>query len=238
MVSHPHQPGQGPGQPVPRTSAHHHQSEQRNADEGGHQQSRPKARKEHERDAGDREHADQHEVQVGAPRRCAQRREQRPGPIGLGHNNSRHANHLSPAAVPALNGGVRRIGGGASHTTHAYKKGGSGRTSECVSLISRVRLSPLAGTLDQSLPNPSCARSYACECGHTRENLGLFVLRSQQRAGARTPLRGGVEGDGGELVDTRRGQFIEAVGHRFLVADDRCVLWPREPVEPNPLLSG
>jgi len=67
---------------------------------------------------------------------------------------------------------------------------------------------------------------------------GLFVLRSQQRAGARTPLRGVVEGDGGELVETGRGQFIEAVGHRLLVADDRCVLWPREPVNRIPVLSG
>src|SRR6201999_2438875 len=52
----------------------------------------------------------------------------------------------------------------------------------------------------------------------------LFVLRSQQRSGAFTPLRRRVEGDGGELVDTNLGQLVEAVRDRALVADDRGVL--------------
>ena len=62
----------------------------------------------------------------GALRRCAQRREQRPCPIGLGQNNSRHANHLSPAAVPALNGGVRRSVVGLATPPCIQKRAGPG----------------------------------------------------------------------------------------------------------------
>ena len=58
----------------------------------------------------------------------------------------------------------------------------------------------------------------------------VVSFRSQQRAGAFTSLGGGVEGDGGELVDARLGQFVEAFGHRLLIAADRGVLGSGEPL--------
>ena len=77
-------------------------------------------------------------------------------------------------------------------------------------------------------PLRSCDRLYACACGHTRGNFGWSgVLAEQQRAGAFTHFGGGVEDDGGELVDAERTQFVEPVGHRFLVADDGGVLGVR-----------
>ena len=89
---------------------------------------------------------------------------------------------------------------------------------------------PFAGTSDWSLPNPSCDRSYACECRHTRGIFGRHssFVRSNARVRARTSGEAS-KTDGGELVDTRRAQFVEAIGHRLLVADDRGVLGSGEP---------
>ena len=52
------------------------------------------------------------------------------------------------------------------------KKGRVREDNEGVFVFSRVRLSPLAGTSDQSLPNPSWHRPYAAKTGCTRRNLG------------------------------------------------------------------
>jgi hypothetical protein len=104
----------------------------------------------------------------------------------------------------------------------------------CVSLVSRGRLSPLADSLDRLLPNPSCGRSYAGDCGHTRGNFRLSeVLGSQQGAGAVTHFGRGIEDDGTELVDAHGTQLVEPIGHRFLVADDGGILGIRVTIRPS-----
>ncbi len=84
--------------------------------------------------------------------------------------------------VPA-GGGQRGVPQG-----HEQKRAGSGGHWRCVTLVSRGRLSPLADSLDGSLPNPSCGRWYACDCGHTRGNFGLqeSLVRSRARVRSRT----------------------------------------------------
>ena len=90
---------------------------------------------------------------------------------------------------------------GARHDP-THKKGRvRGRTFEGRHIsLARSRFHLYADTSDQSLPNPSCGRSYACGRGHTRGIWALFLLRSRAARGCGHVLGRGVEGGGGVLA--------------------------------------
>ena len=103
--------------------------------------------------------------------------------------------------------------------------------SRRVTLVSRGRLSSLADSLDQSLPNPSCDRTATpVTVAHTRADFQRSGIlgAAAARGSARAPRREASKTARGR---TRRrpigGQFVEAFGHRLLVADDRGVLGAR-----------
>jgi hypothetical protein len=65
---------------------------------------------------------------------------------------------------------------------HHTKRAGSGGQLGASHYLARPAFIPYAGSLDLSLPNPSCDRSYACDWHQTRGNSGAICLRSQPPA--------------------------------------------------------